>query len=126
MFVLGGRVVLWPDRLQVPTRAGGHHVVPWHELAPGGPHPPPTPKAELILKRVTWPATGAAAGRTRDIVVRPRWTAVDPAYLADAIRYYVEHPQYRDRIGQAGEQQRLHQAIMELRAATGTPIGSAS
>lgn len=128
IFTAGGRVVLWPDRLQVPTGAGGCRTMPWHELMPGGPHPPPNRRTRLTLFRTPRRAVRRLAGEAgwnRRVSMRPNWTAVDPAYLADAIRYYVEHPQYRERIGQPGEQERLREAIIALRAA-GTTSGWAS
>jgi hypothetical protein len=120
-FTRAGRIVLWPDRLCVAAQA-----MPWHELLRRGPRPPSGRRARLRLSRTTMPWIGGLAGWNRDLSTNPLWTAVDPAYLADVIRYYVEHPEYRERIGQPGEQERLHQAIMELRATTAASTASAS
>jgi hypothetical protein len=86
-------------------------VVPWEALEPGGPPRPQLTatrlhlavvRPELVVQR------GWALGfgpRLRPVV--PLQVDVHPWFLADAIRWYAEHPNDRDAIGTDAEHQRL-------------------
>jgi hypothetical protein len=70
--------------------------LPWDELAPGGPLPPAKKQRQLQLFRKPppnypnyVPAEAIPVGRLD----------IDPAFLATAIRHYVEHPESRAAIG---------------------------
>ncbi|WLS48350.1 hypothetical protein Q3V37_14600 [Micromonospora profundi] len=87
----------------------------WDELLPGGP-PPARGTANLTLMRQ--PATPGRPPVPTSLPTRP--LDVDPAFLAETIRHYVEHPERRPEIGKRHELDRLRS---ELRAAPhpGTP-----
>jgi hypothetical protein len=96
--------------------------VPWQALAPGGPsHPQPgatwlelaVMRPELVKQR------GWAAGSGPK--ERPRMSlsvAMEPRFLADAIRWYTEHPADRATIGTATEHDRLVAALTAAQPAT--------
>ncbi|MFF0154344.1 hypothetical protein [Micromonospora sp. NPDC005203] len=76
----------------------------WDRLLPGGPPPPPRWAASIPLMRLA-PAPEKPphpyplpAGRLH----------VDPAFLANTVRQYVEHPEHRTAIGTQRELDRLH------------------
>ncbi|MEU8085560.1 hypothetical protein AB0B57_18300 [Micromonospora sp. NPDC049101] len=81
--------------------------LPWDRLVPGGPPPPPPKAASIPLMRV--PAVPGkppypyplAAGRLH----------VEPGFLANTIRQYVEHPEHRSAIGTQRELDRLHATL---------------
>ncbi|MEV0269338.1 hypothetical protein AB0H43_11210 [Hamadaea sp. NPDC050747] len=85
--------------------------VPWESLAPGGP-PRPSPNTHLIQLRLLRPdlvtQQGQAVGTgQRHAPVIPARVGIDTALLADAIRWYAEHPQDRAAIGTPAEHERL-------------------
>jgi hypothetical protein len=107
LLVRSGRFALnlYPDRL-VEGVLPGAITVPWAALLPGGPPPPPPGAARLDV--YLWQPTLGVAAKVR---IPLRTLAVQPAFLANAIRHYVEHPEYRAGIGTAAEYARLQAAL---------------
>ncbi|OKI84558.1 hypothetical protein [Micromonospora sp. CB01531] len=101
----------------------GSLMVPWEALAPGRPFQPAVGAATLAL---TYAQPDLV--RRRGILPlgrrRLRIDNVHPWFIADAIRYYVDHPQHRAAIGEPSEYQRLWHALMS--APTGLGHGHAS
>ncbi|MFG1837970.1 hypothetical protein ACGFH8_05955 [Micromonospora sp. NPDC049175] len=100
------RLTLNPDGITAQGLVS-RTFLPWDRLVPGGPPPPPRKAATIPLLRVH-PVQGKppypyplAAGRLH----------VDPGFLANTIRQYVEHPEHRTAIGTPGELDRLHAAL---------------
>jgi hypothetical protein len=78
--------------------------IAWDQLAPGGPLPPAKRRQGELTLRFTGPSYyGLPPGDRIPI----SWMDVDPAFLANAIRHYVEHPEHRAAIGTAEELSRL-------------------
>lgn len=95
-------------------------TVPWSLLLPGGPlRPRPREGSLTLLVRGPEPYAG-----TRRHAVPLRWLFIDPSFLADAIRWYVDHPEDRVRIGTAAEHERLRGALAVR--AQATPDGHSS
>lgn len=84
-------------------------TVPWSSLAPGGP-PPPASSARTLGLLTRQPAPNAYPTW---LTLPLRWLAVDPPFLANAIRHYVDHPQHRANIGLPAEHERLRRAITD-------------
>ncbi|WCN80162.1 hypothetical protein [Micromonospora sp. LH3U1] len=78
----------------------------WDRLLPGGP-PPPRGTANVTLQR--HPAT--PGGPPVPSLLPTVSLHVDPAFLADTIRHYVEHPEHRSAIGTRHELDRLREAL---------------
>lgn len=98
------RVALSPDGLTV-HRMTSRRCIGWHELAPGGPPPPPGRRPrDLWLYRTHRLAPG---GRPRPDLLPVGRLQVDPAFLAHTIRHYVEQPGRRPGIGTEAELARL-------------------
>jgi hypothetical protein len=110
---IGALTFIFVQRPQVYLDAGGLTIrrvrhgtrIAWDELAPGGP-PPPRKRSPRQLKvfRNAPPVWGRFPP-SADIPVG--WLHVDPAFLATAIRRYVEHHEARAAIGTAEELARL-------------------
>jgi len=92
------RVELTPEAV-VRREIWGTRTVPWEALRPGGPPRPATgagdvrlvvDRPELVLLSVWGP---------RSDVIRMAYADVHPWFLADAIHYYVDHPDRRAGIG---------------------------
>ncbi|HCU52157.1 MAG TPA: hypothetical protein DGG94_20565 [Micromonosporaceae bacterium] len=86
-------------------------LIPWSALAPGGP-PRPHPEAKKLELAVVQPGLvtqkGLAVGAgTKDRPTIPMQLNIHPWFLADAIRWYAEHPEHRDAIGTQQEHDRL-------------------
>ncbi|GAA1628530.1 hypothetical protein [Catellatospora bangladeshensis] len=99
----GPRVRLTPAGVEVRllrTRRYG-----WDTLAPGGPPTPAPKQRELAL------AVGRADGSYQMKIVSFREAYVDGAFLAAAIRHYVEDPTHRAAIGTEAELHRLREAL---------------
>ncbi|SCF19895.1 hypothetical protein GA0074695_4264 [Micromonospora viridifaciens] len=88
----------------------GSLMVPWEALAPGRPFQPAVGAATLALAYAQ-----PELVRRRGILPlgrrRLRIDNVHPWFLADAIRYYVDHPQHRTAIGEPAEHQRLWHSL---------------
>ncbi|MFD6565196.1 hypothetical protein [Micromonospora profundi] len=82
-------------------------VIRWDQLLPGGPRPPARRTANLtLLRQPTTP------GRSPVPFSLPVGSLhVDPTFLADTIRHYVEHPEHRSAIGTEHELDRLRTAV---------------
>ncbi|MFC0528242.1 hypothetical protein [Phytohabitans kaempferiae] len=101
----GPRVELRPGGLLV--RSVRTHLVRWESvLASGPPAPMEKPRQISLLVRRQPPDYGAYVVR-----ILHRWLAVDAAFLASAIRYYVDNPEHRAEIGTRGELDRLTAAL---------------
>ncbi|MGW5668649.1 hypothetical protein [Micromonospora sp. NPDC003776] len=106
-------VALSPDGITV-QRLASRRFIGWHELAPGGPPPPPGRRPRnLWLYRTNGPTLG---GRPRPDLLPVGRLQVDPAFLANTIRRYVEQPGRRSDIGTEAELARLREpAAAEIR-----------
>lgn len=101
----GPRVELRPGGLLV--RSLRTQLVRWEAvLASGPPAPVEKPRQISLLVRRQPPDYGAYVVR-----ILHRWLAVDAAFLAGAIRHYVDNPQYRADIGTRQELDRLIAAL---------------
>ncbi|MFD0741656.1 hypothetical protein ACFQ1L_06910 [Phytohabitans flavus] len=97
----GPRVELRPGGLLVRTVRT--RFAEWEAvLASGPPAPVEKPRQISILVRRQQPDYGAYVVR-----ILHRWLAVDAAFLAGAIRHYVDNPQHRADIGTRNELDRL-------------------
>ncbi|MFE9692142.1 hypothetical protein [Micromonospora sp. NPDC005806] len=98
------RVALNPDGITV-QRMTSRRSIGWNELAPGGPPPPPGRRPRnLWLYRTAGPTLG---GRPRPHLLPVGQLQVDPAFLANTIRHYVDQPGQRPDIGTEAELSRL-------------------
>jgi hypothetical protein len=105
------------DRPQVHLSPDGFTIlrlrlttsIAWNELAPGGP-PTPAKRFPRVLKvyRDLPPVVGRFPPR-EDIPAG--LLHIEPAFLAAAVRHYVEHPEHRAGIGTAEELTRLKAAL---------------
>jgi hypothetical protein len=99
----------------------GRRLVPWESLAPGGP-PRPRTDAKRLSLAVVRPELVIQRGWTmglgnRQAPALPLQVDVHLWFLADAIRWYAEHPEDRAAIGTHAEHDRLVMAL------TGSPEG---
>ncbi|MEV4618177.1 hypothetical protein AB0J74_05575 [Asanoa sp. NPDC049573] len=115
-------VELRPEGLRIPGRL--HRVdVPWEAIRPGTPWAPRlrTQKLELLI------GTGYLVRPPRER--RPRLDVpidvldIHPWFLADAIRYYVAHPEHRAAIGRPAELERLSRRLRDGGAPPALPPG---
>ncbi|MET8369877.1 hypothetical protein [Micromonospora profundi] len=77
--------------------------VRWDRLLPGGPPPPARRTANLTLMQQ--PATPGRPPVPFSLPMGP--LHVDPTFLAETIRHYVEHPEHRSAIGTQHELDRV-------------------
>lgn len=98
------RLTLDPDGITV-QRMASRRRIGWNELCPGG-WPPPTGRKprNLTLYRMAGPTPG---GYPKPEQLPVGQLHVDPAFLADTIRHYVEQPAHRHNIGTEHELARL-------------------
>lgn len=109
--VAANPIELTPEGVQTRT-LWDRRLIPWEALAPGGPHRPRQNERRIRL------------GLTRPELVRrsrfqvpgvgdsvPSSTGVHPWLVADAIRWYAEHPEDRAAIGTEAEHARLLAAV---------------
>jgi hypothetical protein len=108
------RVRLDPDGLTIDRLLRRRVVLRWTDLAPGGPLPPvPGRKRALKLFRTSAPVAGWTPGEE----LPAGWLYIDAAFLASAIRHYVEHPESRAAIGTPEELARLQHSWADQAAA---------
>ncbi|MBB5869500.1 hypothetical protein F4553_002879 [Allocatelliglobosispora scoriae] len=97
------RLVLTPTGVRIPT-AFGFRFAAWGELAPGGPLHPSSDRDPILLRF-----------HSRPLVLRFFSSLVRPDFVADLLRFYVEHPAQRPVIGTADEYARIQvTASLEL------------
>jgi hypothetical protein len=104
------QVELTPDgiRVQAPL---GYIAVPWQALRPGFPQRPSL-RADTLALTIDQPHLihrRGLIGTKRAVPIF--WLEIHPWFLADAIRYYVAHPEHRAAIGTAIEHDRLRQTL---------------
>ncbi|MEH0841541.1 PH domain-containing protein [Micromonospora sp. CPCC 205711] len=106
------RVDLTPAGVEV-RQPFGRQFVPWAALSPGTPLRQSS-GSELVLD-VCRPETVRRSGLPWGTRRRPRlllsWLWVHPWYLADVLRFYVDHPHERDGIGADAGRERLRGAL---------------
>ncbi|MET8040270.1 hypothetical protein ABZU25_05305 [Micromonospora sp. NPDC005215] len=82
-------------------------VLRWDHLLPGGPPPPTRKAASIPLMRLA-----AMPGKPPHAYPLPVGRLhVDPGFLANTVRQYVEHPDRRTAIGTQRELERLHATV---------------
>ncbi|MFF4893334.1 hypothetical protein [Micromonospora chersina] len=111
----GVAVELRPDGVH-QRDVTGSLTVPWEALTPGRPSRPAARAATLAL---TYAQPDLV--RRRGILRLGRRLRVDnvhPWFIADTIRYYVDHPQHRAAIGEPAEYQRLLHALTSATTAS--------
>jgi hypothetical protein len=103
-----GRPSVELNRDGVRVRAPlGYLAVPWDGLRPGYPLRP-NRRAGILSLTVAQPNLA----RRRGINILPLYFLdIHPWFLADAIRYYVAHPEHRAAIGTAEEHDRLRHLL---------------
>ncbi|GLI02285.1 hypothetical protein [Phytohabitans aurantiacus] len=104
------RVELTPEgvRVQAPL---GVIAVPWQALRPGFPWQPSL-RADTLALTIDQPHLVRRRGLVGTKRAVPTlWLDIHPWVLADAIRYYVAHPEHRAAIGTATEHDRLRQTL---------------
>lgn len=121
---------LWSGRPSVELNRDGVRVrapfgnldVPWDGLRPGYPLRPSRHTGTLSLT-VAQPKLA----RRRGINLVPlHFLDIHPWFLADAIRYYVAHPEHRAAIGTAEEHDRLRHLLSGADQHLNRSIGGAS
>jgi len=70
----------------------------WDDLRPGGPPPPAKRRQRQLRVYLVGPPVVDRYPPSEDIPIG--WLHIDPAFLADRIRHYVEHPEDRAAIGE--------------------------
>ncbi len=106
------RVELTPDAVHVRDLAG-RLTVPWDALRAGTPVRPDgdrmvrlaVARPELVRRR------GIVFGSRRRPLVLLQWLDVHPWFLADVLRWYVDHPAERASIGTAEGYARLRRGL---------------
>jgi hypothetical protein len=104
IFVRRPRVYLDADGLTI-RRVWRATRIAWDEIAPGGPPPPRGRWPRDLRVRLNGPLLWGQFPPSEIIPIGQ--LCVDPAFLAAAIRHYVEHPEARAAIGTAEELARL-------------------
>lgn len=106
------RVDLTPSGVEVRDPFG-RRTVPWEALAPGTPLGQSS-GSELVLT-VTRPELVQRRGFLRGSATAPRltltWLRVQPWFLADVLRWYVDHPAERAALGTPAGDERLRRAL---------------
>ncbi|MFU8874595.1 hypothetical protein [Micromonospora sp. SL4-19] len=93
-----------PDGLTV-RRLRRTTRVTWEHLLPGGPPPPAKRRQRWLRLYLNAPPVVGRYPPSEDLPIG--WLHVDPAFLAGAVRHYVEHPEDRAAIGSVDELARL-------------------
>ncbi|MCX4385488.1 PH domain-containing protein [Micromonospora peucetia] len=106
------RVDLTPSGIEV-REPFGRRTIPWVALCPGTPARQST--GDQLVLTVTRPELVERRGLLLGSRTAPRlvlaWLRVHPWFLADAIRYYVDHSDERDAIGEPEGYERLRRAL---------------
>lgn len=106
------RIDLTPSGIEVREPLG-RRTVPWTALAPGTPARQPFPRKVVLT--VTRPELVQRRGLVRGSAAAPvldlAWLNVQPWFLADVLRWYVDHPQERAALGTEAGNERLCQAL---------------
>lgn len=106
------RIDLTPAGIEI-RETFGRRTVPWAALAPGTPARQPFPRKVVLT--VTRPELVQRRGLVRGSAAAPvldlAWLNVQPWFLADVLRWYVDHPQERAALGTEAGNERLCQAL---------------
>ena len=106
------RIDLTPAGIEI-RETFGRRTVPWDALAPGTPARQPFPRKVVLT--VTRPDLVQRRGLVRGSAAAPvldlAWLNVQPWFLADVLRWYVDHPQERGALGTEAGNERLCQAL---------------
>jgi hypothetical protein len=107
VIALGGRPrVELTSRAMVLREPMGSRTIPWDALRPG--LPAWVGGWQTLTLTVDRPELVVRSGLTwRSAQVPMAYLRVSPSFLADAIRYYVDHPDRRDAVGLRAEHERL-------------------
>jgi hypothetical protein len=115
-------VELRPEGLRIPGRL--HRVdVPWEAIRPGTPWAPRLRTQKLELLIATGYLVRPPAERRPRLDVPIDVLDIHPWFLADAIRYYVAHPEHRASIGRPAELERLSRRLRDGGAPPALPAG---
>jgi len=119
-----GQVELRPSGLRVPGRWRAVDV-PWEALRPGTPWAPRLRTQRLDLVVATGYLVLPPSERRAVLGVPIDVLDVHPWFLADAVRYYVAHPEHRAAIGRRAELERLTLRLRDGGAPPALPPGPA-
>ncbi|GIF70641.1 hypothetical protein [Asanoa siamensis] len=115
-------VELNADGLRIPGRL--HRVdVPWAAIRPGTPWAPVLRTQRLELLIGTGYLVRPPSERRQRLDVPIDVLDIHPWFLADAIRYYVAHPEHRAAIGRPAELERLSRRLRDGGAPPALPAG---
>ncbi|PWU53733.1 hypothetical protein DLE60_05475 [Micromonospora globispora] len=103
------RIDLAPAGIEVREPLG-RRTVPWTALAPGT--PARQPSARKLVLTVARPELVHRRGLVRRApVLELTWLRVQPWFLTDVLRWYVDHPQERAALGTEAGNERLCRAL---------------
>jgi hypothetical protein len=115
-------VELRAEGLRIPGRL--HTVdVPWAAIQPGTPWAPRLRTQRLELLIGTGYLVRPPSERRPRLDVPIDVLDIHPWFLADAIRYYVAHPEHRESIGRPAELERLSRRLRDGGAPPALPAG---
>ncbi|MEV0719665.1 hypothetical protein [Asanoa sp. NPDC050611] len=115
-------VELRAEGLRVPGRL--HRIeVPWAAIRPGTPWAPRLRTQRLELFIGTSYLVRPPSERRSRLDVPIDVLDIHPWFLADAIRYYVAHPEHRASIGRPAELERLSRRLRDGGAPPALPAG---
>ena len=115
-------VELRAEGLRIPGRL--HRIdVPWESIRPGTPWAPRLRTQRLELLITTTYLVRPPAERRPRLDVPIDVLDIHPWFLADAIRYYVAHPEHRASIGRPAELERLSRRLRDGGAPPALPAG---
>jgi hypothetical protein len=103
-------VLVLVDRPRLEFDADGRTIrrlrtvnrIAWDRLAPGGPQPPRKGERQIRLYLTDPPLLGTYPP---SVDVPVHWLYIDPTFLAETIRRYVEHPEERAALPEGGKPQ---------------------
>jgi hypothetical protein len=103
------RIDLTADGIEIRETLG-RRTVPWAALMPGT--PARQPSARRMVLTVTRPELVRRRGLVRRaLVLELVWLRVQPWFLTDVLRWYVDHPQERAALGTEAGNERLCRAL---------------